>query len=72
MAFSSSEELPSEGEDLSKGSSFNGVTGLRAREGKSRRLGERISELEGENLQISAELGFMKVLMMRVFFRLLL
>jgi len=43
MALSSSDEFPNEGEDLSKGSSFNGVTGLRAREGKSRRLGERIS-----------------------------
>lgn len=44
MALSSSEEFPSEGEDLSKGSSsFNGVTGLRAREGKSSKLGERIS-----------------------------
>ena len=43
MALSSSDEFPNEGEELSKGLSFNGVTGLRAREGKSRRLGERIS-----------------------------
>ena len=51
MAFSSSDELPREGEeDLSNGSSlFNGVTGLRASEGKSSRLGERISVLRGEN-----------------------
>lgn len=48
MALSSSDEFPNEGEDLSKGSSFKGVTGLRAREGKSRRLGERISGFLGE------------------------
>lgn len=48
MALSSSDEFPNEGEDLSKGSSFNGVTGLRAREGKSRMLGERISGFLGE------------------------
>ena len=43
MGLSSSDEFPNEGEDLSNGSSLNCVTGLRAREGKSRRPGERIS-----------------------------
>lgn len=40
-----------DGEDLSNGSSTNGVTGLRVNEGKSSKLGERISGLllRGEN-----------------------
>lgn len=81
MALSSSEEvLPNEGneEDLSKGSSFKGVTGLlRVREGKSSKLGERISGLlqgddeEEENPELCAKLGT-KVLIMRVFLRWLL
>lgn len=74
MALSSSEEvLPNEGEeDLSKGSSFKGVTGLlRVREGKSSKLGERISGLlwcDEENPELCAKLGT-KVLIMRVFLR---
>lgn len=71
MALSSSEELPNEGEEvLSKGSSFNGVTGLREREGKSSKLGERISGLWGEKPGLCAKLGT-KVFIMRVFFKLL-
>lgn len=50
MAFSSSDEFPNEGEDLLKGSSFKGVTGLRASEGKSRILGDKISGFRGEKL----------------------
>ena len=71
MAFSSSdEELPNEREDLSKGSSFKGVTGLRVREGKGSKLGERISGLRGENPELlCAKLG-MRVLIMRLFLRL--
>ena len=74
MAFSSSDEFPNEGEDLSKGSSFNGVTGLRAREGKSSKLGERISGLflgEKPGELFRAKLGI-KVLSMRLFLRLFL
>lgn len=75
MALSSSDEvLPNEGEDLSKGSSFNGVTGLRVREGKSSKLGERISALlcgdDDDNPELCAKLGT-KVLIMRLFLRLL-
>lgn len=41
MAFSSSDEFPIDGKDLLKGSSFNGVTGLRASDRKSRMLATR-------------------------------